>query len=172
MAPSPTRDSTVSPCFRGFPAFLHRHFPPQSPPSHPLDPSLHRQQPSPWDYGIIPKLQLLAAAPSRGPASLSEVCMAVQGLSDSHSLQAATDQLFHSDPKMFLLWLRLLPQCGDWTPVSVPLPAEGRSSPTNMPIFPPQLLAPTEFWMVLYILFCWSGTPVHAQLVFCMHFCV
>ena len=26
--------------------------------------------------------------------------------------------------------------------------------------------------MVLYILFHWSGTPVHSQLVFCMHFCV
>ena len=26
--------------------------------------------------------------------------------------------------------------------------------------------------MVLYILFLWSGTPVHSQLVFCMHFCV
>ena len=40
----------VSPCFHGCLAFLHRHFPPQSPPSHPLDPSLHsQQQPSPWD---------------------------------------------------------------------------------------------------------------------------
>ena len=26
--------------------------------------------------------------------------------------------------------------------------------------------------MSLYILFHWSGTPVHSQLVFCMHFCV
>ena len=32
-APSPTCDSAESPCFRGCPAFLHRHFPPQSPPS-------------------------------------------------------------------------------------------------------------------------------------------
>ena len=29
-----------------------------------------------------------------------------QGLSDSHSIYAATDQLFHSQPKMFLLSLR------------------------------------------------------------------
>ena len=28
-----------------------------------------------------------------------------------------------------------------------------------------------EFCVVLYLL-CWSGTLVHAQLVFCMHFCV
>ena len=77
MAPTPMRDSALSPCFRGCPAFLHRHFPPQSPPSHPLYPSLHgQQQPLPWDCSIIPKFQLLAAAPSRGPASLSRVCMA------------------------------------------------------------------------------------------------
>ena len=36
-----THDSAESPCFHGCLAFLHRHFPPQSPPSHPLDPSLH-----------------------------------------------------------------------------------------------------------------------------------
>ena len=40
MAPSPMCDSAVSPCFRGCLAFLHRHFPPLSPPSHPLDLSL------------------------------------------------------------------------------------------------------------------------------------
>ena len=77
MAPSPTRDSAVSPCFHGCPAFLHRHFPPQSPPSHPLDPSLcSQQQPSTWDCSTIPKLQLPAAAPSKEPAYLSRVCMA------------------------------------------------------------------------------------------------
>ena len=32
--------------------------------------------------------------------------------------------------------------------------------------------SPTKFCMVLYIIFLWSGTPVHSQLVFCMHFCV
>ena len=53
------------------PASLHRHFPPQSPPSHPLDPSLHSQQrPLPWDCSTIPEFQLPATAPSG-------VCMAV-----------------------------------------------------------------------------------------------
>ena len=51
MAPPPTCDSAVSPCFHGCPAFLHklgRHFAPQSPPSHFLDLSLcSQQQPSP-----------------------------------------------------------------------------------------------------------------------------
>ena len=71
IAPPPMEDSAVSPCFHGCLAFLHRHFPPQSPPSHPLDPSLHTQhQPLPWDCSTIPKLQLPASAPSRRPAFL------------------------------------------------------------------------------------------------------
>ena len=77
MAPPPMSDAAVPPCFHGCLTFLHRHFPPQSPPSHPLNLSLHSQQkPSPWDCSTIPKLQLSAAAPSRGPASLSRVRMA------------------------------------------------------------------------------------------------
>ena len=41
----------------------HRHLPPPSPPSHPLDPSLHsQQQPLPWDCSTIPKFQLPATA--------------------------------------------------------------------------------------------------------------
>ena len=72
MAPPPTSDSSVSPCFHGCLTFLHRHFPPQAPPSHPLNLSLHsQQQPSPWDCSTIPKLQLPATAPSGGPACLS-----------------------------------------------------------------------------------------------------
>ena len=48
---TPTHYSTVPPCFHGCLAFLHWHFPPQSPPSLPLNHSLHiQQQPSPSDY--------------------------------------------------------------------------------------------------------------------------
>jgi len=43
MVPPPMHDSAVSPYFHGCPAFLHRHSPPQSPPSHPFDLSLHSQ---------------------------------------------------------------------------------------------------------------------------------
>ena len=69
--------TVLSPCFHGFLAFLHRHCPPQSPPSHHLDPSLHNQQQAlPWACSTIPKLQLPAFAPSRVPVSLSGVCMA------------------------------------------------------------------------------------------------
>ena len=64
------------------------------------------------------------------------------------------------------------PQCGDQIPALVSPPAEGRSSPINTPVFNPQFLRPTEFCMVLYILFLWSSTPVCSQLVFCIHFCV
>ena len=78
MAPSPTCDSAVSPCFHGCLAFLHRHFPQQSPPSCPLNLSLHSQQQlPPWDYSAIPILQLPALVPCRGHVSLSAVCMAV-----------------------------------------------------------------------------------------------
>ena len=76
IAPSHTRDSAVSPCFHGCLAFLHRHFPPWSPPSHPLNLSLHsQQQPSHWDCSTISKLRLPAAAPSRTPAFLPGICM-------------------------------------------------------------------------------------------------
>ena len=64
---TPMHDSAVLPCFHGCRTFLHRHFPPQSPPSPPLDPSLcSQQQPWPRDDSSIPKLQLPAAAPSKG----------------------------------------------------------------------------------------------------------
>ena len=39
-------------------------------------------------------------------------------------------------------------------------------------LFFPQFLHPPKFCVVLYTLFCGSGTPVHSQLVFLMHFCV
>ena len=53
------------------PGFPPQAFPPLSPPSHPLDPSLHTQhQPLPWDCSTIPKLELPASAPSRRPEFL------------------------------------------------------------------------------------------------------
>jgi len=64
--------------FHGCLASLHRHFPPQSLPLHPLGPFPSSQlQPLPWDCSAIPMLQLPAAVPSRGPASLSAVRKAV-----------------------------------------------------------------------------------------------
>ena len=82
MAPPRTHDSVVSPCFHGCLAFLHRHFPPQSPPSHPLDLPLHSQQQNfPWDCSTIPRfssqpLHLLGMqVPVQGPYGCSKDCL-------------------------------------------------------------------------------------------------
>ena len=76
--PPRTHDSAVLPCFHGCLAFLHGDFPPWSPPSHPLNLSLHsQQQPSPWHCSTVANLQLPATAPSRRPAFLPGICMAV-----------------------------------------------------------------------------------------------
>ena len=69
---TPYHDSAVLPCFCGYPAFLHRHLPPQSPPSHPLDSSLHsQQQRSPWDCSLTP-------APSC--CAFQRICVPVGGM--------------------------------------------------------------------------------------------
>ena len=87
VTPPPTRDSAVSPCFHLCLAFPHRHFPPQSPPSYLLDPSLHsQQQPSP---GIAPqslnsRSQLLCLPGDLCPC-LGYVWLQ-QGQSDFHSI--------------------------------------------------------------------------------------
>ena len=152
IALPPTRDSAVSLCCHGCLAFLHRHFPPESPPSHPLDSSLHnQQQPSPWDCSTVPKWQLPAAAPSRASTPCLGYVWLQQGLFNSYSIWTATDQLFHSQPSLFLLWLRQLPWCGDQTLTSVPPPAEGRSSLTNIPSFPPSsFLLPSFAWVYIF----------------------
>ena len=63
--------------------------------------------------------------------------------------------------------------CGDGTPAAVPPLTEGRSTPINTPSFPPSsFILPSFLWVYIYILFCWSGTPVCSQLAFCKHFCV
>ena len=68
MAPPPVHDSAVSPCFHGCWAFLHRHFPAQSSPSHSLEPSLHsQQQPSPW---IAPQSPNSSSQPLHPPGYL------------------------------------------------------------------------------------------------------
>ena len=52
---------------------------------------------------------------------------------------------------MFLLWLRQLPWCGDSNPASVPPPAEGRSSPTNTPVFlPSSFVLPSFMWFCVF----------------------
>ena len=133
IAPLPTHDSAVSHCFHGCLALLYRHFPPQSPPSHPLDPFLHsQQQPSPWDCSTIPKLQLPVTA-------LSKVCIsAARTAWFSFHLGCHRSAVLLSALNVSPLD-QTIPQCGGQTPASVLPPSEGRSSPTNNLVSPPLL---------------------------------
>ena len=71
MAPPPTHDSAVSPWFHGCLAFLHRHFPLQSPLSHPLGLSLHsQQQPSPLGSLHTPETPDPSRCPFQGTSVL------------------------------------------------------------------------------------------------------
>jgi len=83
MAPPPTHDSAVSPCFHGFLAFLHCHFPPLSPSSHPLHLSAVNSSPRP---GIAPQSLKLSSQPLCLPGDQHSCLRYVwQGLFDSHS---------------------------------------------------------------------------------------
>ena len=141
MAPPPMHDSAVSPCFHGCLAFLHRHFPPQSPPSHPLNPSLHsQQQPSPWDCSTIPKLQLPAVVPFRGPASylgsvgVSKVCLILI------PFRLPLISCFTPSLKCFFSDSDSCPDVGIGPLLQLPRPL--RSSPTNTPVSP---LVPSSY---------------------------
>ena len=142
-------DSAVSFCFHGCLAFLHRHFPPQSFPSHPLNPSIHsQQQPLPWNCSTIPKIQLPAAAPSRGSASMSGVCMA-RARTVWFSFHLGCHRSAVSLSALNFSSLTQFPQCGDWTTASVPMLAEGRSSLTNTPVPP----TPSSFVLLSFACF-------------------
>ena len=149
MSPPPTRDSAISPCFHGCLTFLHRHFP-GSPPLHPLNPSLQSQrQPSPCDCSTIPNSSS-QALPLPGDQHSCLVCVWL-----------CKDCLILIPFKLpqiscFILSLKCfssnLPCCDDQTPASVPPPSEGRSSPTNTPVFPPSSFVLSSF-ASLYIFF-------------------
>ena len=153
MAPPPTCDSAVSPCFHGCPAFLHGHLPPQSPLSYPLNLSLHsQQQSSPSDFSTIPKFQLPATAASRGPASLFGVGMAVaRTVWFSFHLGCQRSAISLSALNVSPLTQTIALMWGSDPCFSSPH-TSGRSSPTNTPVFPPSSFVLLSFvW--LYILF-------------------
>ena len=132
---TPYADSALSPCFHDCLAFCHRHEPPQSPPSRPLNLSTVNSSPCP---GIPPQSLNSSSQLLHLPGDLRPYPGYVwlrQELSDSHSIQAAIDQLLHSQTYMFRLWLRQFPLCGDQTSASFFPPAKGRSSATNTPVF-------------------------------------
>ena len=137
-------------------------------------PAVNSRHP-PWYCSPIPMLQLPAAALSRGLASLSGVCMAVARivcviltpfrLSWICCFTLQQPQILPLCPKQLL-------RSGDLTPASVLPPTRRRSSRAHSLIFFPSLLCPTEFCVVLYILFHWSGTLARSQLVFHKIFCL
>ena len=73
--------------------------------------------------------------PSRGPASLSGVCMAVTR-TVWFSFYLGCHRSAISLSALNVSPLRQLPQCGNQTPASVTPPTVGRSSPTHTPVFP------------------------------------
>ena len=117
----------------------------------------------------IPKLQLPATVPSRGPVSLSRVCMtAARTVWFWFHLGC-----YRSAVSLSALNVSPLTQTIAWIIPLLQFPHPLRAGPVLLTLlFPLQFLHPTEFCMVPYILFCWSGTPVHSQQVFCRHFCV
>ena len=171
MTPPPTLDSAVSPCFHGCLAFLHRHFPPPSPPSHPLHPSLHSQwQPSPWGCSTISQLQLPGTGPSRRPTFLPRVCVAAaRTVCFSFHLVRHRSAVSLSDLKVSpLTQTTALIRGSD--PCFSSLTHQGQVQSYQHSCFSPWFLHPTKFCLGLYILLRWSGPPVGSQLVFCMHF--
>ena len=167
MAPPKTHHSAVSPCFHGCLAFLHRHFPPQSPPSHPLDLSLCSQhQPSPWDCSTIPRLQLPGTAPSRESTSLSRVCMAVArtvwfSFHLGCNRSAVSLSILNVSPltqTIALMWG--LDPC-----FSSPT-LKGRCSPTKTPVFPPSsFILPSFAWVYIFFPLVRYSCPVSAGIV-------
>ena len=122
-----------------FPATVSSLISPQSvsSPSYPLNPSLHsQQQPSPWGCSTIPKLQLPAAAPSRVPVFLSGVCMAAaRTVCFLFHLGCHRSAVSLSALNVSPLIQTIAPMWG-LDPCFSPPPTEGRSSPTNTPVFP------------------------------------
>ena len=176
-SPSPVRDSAVSPRLHGCLAFLQRHSPLRSSPSHPLRPSPSSQhQTSRWDCFPIPTLQLPAASHSRGLASLPRVQRAAERIVCVVLTPFRLSQIsccILQQSQMLLLCPKQLPRYGDLTPASVS--AQLRCSRVN-PDHPPSsfslLACLTKFCVGLCIPFWSSGSPACSQLVFCKTFCI
>ena len=147
------RDSAVWPYFHGCLAFLHRHCSPQSPLSRPLGPFLHsKQQPSPWDCFIIPKLQLPAGALSRGPAFLS------RGWYDSSKgcvilipFRLPRISCFTLSLKCFSSDSENCPSVGIGCLLQFPYPLREGLVLVNTPVFPPSsFILPSFVWFYTF----------------------
>ena len=169
MASTPACDSALIPCLHGCLAFLHWHFPLQSPPSHLLSLS-PTQSTAGLALGLLSNPY--APAPSK-LVSLSWVGRAAAGIVHviliPFSLsQSSLSTLQHSH--MLLVCPKQLPRCGDLTPAfSSPPPGpltRCRSSPSHPPLFS---LLPSFCWVLRGSVYSFLvvNTPAHSQHVFC-----
>ena len=166
------RDSAVSSCFHGSLAFLHQHFPPQSLPSHPLHLSLcSQQQPSPWDCSTVSKLQLPATTPSRGPAFLSGVCMAVaRTVWFSFHLGCHRSAVSLSALNVSPLAQITAPMWG--LDPCFSSPTGWGSSPTNTPVSPPScFILPSFAWFYIFLPLVRHSCPLSAGILHA-HLCL
>ena len=92
-----------------------------------------------------------------------------QGLSYAHSIWLPQICCFTLSLKCFSSDSDDYPDVGVGPVLQFPHLLRGGPVLLTLLFFP---LVPTEFCMVVCIFFYWSGTPVHSQLVLCMHFCV
>ena len=121
MSPPSAHDSAVSPRLHGCLAFLQRHSPLRSSPSHPLRPSpSSQQQTSCWDCFPIP-------TPAPSCFTFQGTCVPAQGTegcSKDFCVVLAPFRLSQmsccilQQSQMLLLCPKLLPRYGDLTPAS------------------------------------------------------
>ena len=142
MAALPACGWAVVPCLHGCPAFLQRHSPWQSPPSHPLRPeTISPESTAVFALGLLSNapFQLLATIHSGELASLSRVCKAatwksVWVLTPFRLSWICCFTL--QQPQILPLCPKQLLRCGDLTPASVLPPARRRSSCAHSYFFP------------------------------------
>ena len=149
MAPRSTHDSAVLLCFPGCPAFLHRHFSPQSPPSHPLRLFFNsQQQPSLRDCSTTPKLKRGLCIPLWGMYGYGkDSLILIPFRLPQISCFTLSLKCFSSDSDS-------CPRVGIGPLLQFP-PSKGRSSPTNPPVFPPNSFALLNFtWFYIFFSTC------------------
>ena len=139
-------------------AFLHRHFPPQSPPPHPFNPSLHSPRPGIAPWFLNSSSQLLCRPGELHPCS--GYAWLQQRLSDPHSFR-------QPQVRCFTLGLKCFSSDSDNRPTLViglllQFPQLLRAGPVLLTLlFFPLVPSSYEFCVGLYSLFHWSGPPAH-----------
>ena len=133
-------------------AFLHRPFPPQSPPSHPRDLSLcSQQQPSP---GVAPQ----SLNSSSQLLHLQQTCVPVRGMYGCGKDCLILVPFRLPQISYFTLSLKCsssdsnnCPDVGIRPLLQFLLPTEGRLSPPNTPVFPPSpFILPSFGWFYVF----------------------